>query len=244
MIKSLLPPAPCKQCVYWFRVIVGSTRPWHQEYPVCPRCGIAQWHILDELNERLYGITRPAIAAESPPLPNRIPVERTGGESALATLLRLYDSKKPHIRLRAAKALIRKPDAPLTTLLDILDHLSHFGLGAKTEQALLKRQGDELLSAMIARLSSADDFIREVACHVLGNLNNRAATPHLLRMLDDPYMMVHRQAAFAVAQLADRSAITELRRQLAARRNDDINVVMAIECAITVLTTEGAAADD
>jgi HEAT repeat protein len=120
-------------------------------------------------------------------------------------------------------------------LLDILDNLSHHGLGASTEKALLKRQDPELLNAMIARLASSNPFIREVACHVLGQSSHSSATPHLLRMIDDPHMMVRRAAGFALSQLKDSSAIPELKRQLAARRNDDTNVVWALQTALETL---------
>lgn len=59
-IKALLPPAACKRCIYWFRCSVGSPpNVWHQQYEHCPRCGIPQWELLAELNEKLLGLSTP-----------------------------------------------------------------------------------------------------------------------------------------------------------------------------------------
>lgn len=236
-IASLLPPATCKNCIYWFRTVVGSTPDsWYQQYETCPRCGIAQWDILAQLNERLLGIStqhhrRKHETITAPKTPHL----QTSGNSGLDKWLTLYGSANIDIRIRAATALIARSDVPLTILLDILDTLSHHGLGASTEKTLLKRTDVDLLSAMIARLDSPDHFVREVACNVLGRSGDSTATRHLLRMIDDPQMMVRRAAGFALSRLKDPSAIPELTRQFAARRNDDTNVVWALRTALETL---------
>ena len=52
-VKKLLPPGACKQCVYWFRLFIGrSSDVWFKQYPICERCGIRKWDILDELTEK------------------------------------------------------------------------------------------------------------------------------------------------------------------------------------------------
>lgn len=192
--------------------------------------------MLAKLNERLLGISTPHHPQSREPIAaTQAPRERTSGNSGLDKWLALYGSANPEIRIRAAGALIERSEVPLTTLLDILDTLAHHGLGASTEKALLKRQDPELLKAMIARLDSSDQFIREVACNVLGQSNNSAATPHLLRMIDDPHVMVRRAAGLALSRLKDSSAIPELKRQFAARRNDDTNVVWALRIALETL---------
>jgi HEAT repeat protein len=56
---------------------------------------------------------------------------------------------------------------------------------------------------LFLRLRSPDSFIREMACEVLGSLGDRAATKHLIEMLNDPYLMVRRAAAFALGSLKD-----------------------------------------
>ena len=64
-IKALLPPPACKQCVYWFRVVLGSSPDtWHQPYPHCPRCGIQKWELLATLNEELLGKAAPSRAVD------------------------------------------------------------------------------------------------------------------------------------------------------------------------------------
>ena len=149
--------------------------------------------------------------------------------------LRLFRSDTREIRVRAATALLKRDDTPLDILLEILDDYSHDGLGANAERFLLKRNGIELFAPMIQRLTSPDDFIRQVACNVLGKSENWNATRHLLVMLDDPHIMVRRAAGFGLASLGDPSALETLRHQLGARQNDDVNVRWAIETAIQKL---------
>ena len=128
--------------------------------------------------------------------------------------------------------LRRSSEAPLAILLDILDSLSYEGLGATVQRALQNRSDRELLGEMIARLDSPDNFIREVACSVLGRSGNLAASEHLLRMIDDAHYGVRRAAVFALGELKDPDAIPVLERQLSQQRSDDINVVMALEWAL------------
>ena len=149
--------------------------------------------------------------------------------------IELYRSDKHQIKIRAAQSLLQRSDAPLWALLDILDNLSHEGLGAPAERVLLGRRDFELFGEMIVRLNSNDNFIREVACNILGQFGNHAATQHLLKMINDPHIMVRRAACLALAHLKDRSAIPELERQLLARQNDDTNVVWALKSAIRSL---------
>ncbi|QEG34423.1 hypothetical protein Pr1d_34360 [Bythopirellula goksoeyrii] len=57
-VKSMLPAAACKHCIYWFQVAIGSSsETWYHRYETCPRCGIRQWDLLDqftaEANSRL-----------------------------------------------------------------------------------------------------------------------------------------------------------------------------------------------
>ena len=149
--------------------------------------------------------------------------------------INLYQSNNHDIKVRAARSLIQHEDVPLWVLLDILDNLSHEGLGAPTEYALCSRSDTELFPEMIVRLNSTENFIREVACKVLGKIGDPKATPHLLRMIDDSHIRVRRAAGFALANLKDQSAITELKRKLAARQHDDPNVIRALQFALQSL---------
>ena len=150
--------------------------------------------------------------------------------------IRLYSNDNHQIRLRAAQALLERPrDVPLEILIDILVSLSWEGLGAKTEKALLLRKDPELVGRMIELLRSEHAFVRQVACTVLGRSEDKAATPYLLRMIDDSNAMVRRAAGFGLAFLKDRSALQELRHKYEQHRSDDLNVVMALECALKSL---------
>src|SRR5437763_16255524 len=51
-VKRLLPPRSCKLCVYWFRVALRNPHGSWALPEKCPRCGIAQ----RELFENLTGI--------------------------------------------------------------------------------------------------------------------------------------------------------------------------------------------
>lgn len=203
---------------------------------MCPRCGIAQWEVLAQLNKELLGLSTPHRRRTHEPIAApKTSYPHTSGSPDLNQWLTLFHSTNVDIRVRSATALIARPDVPLTVLLEILDTLSDHGLGASTEKALIKRTDVGLLGAMIARLDSPDPFIREVACNVLGRSGDSTATRHLLRMIDDPHIMVRRAAGFALSWLEDPSAIAELKRQFAARQNDDINVVWALETALKSL---------
>lgn len=233
----MLPPAACKRCIYWFRAVVGSAPDsWYQQFTHCPRCGIAQWELLAELNQRLLGISTPHETRDREPITAAEAPQQPGtGNARLDKWLSLYQSRNPDVQIRAAKVLIGRADTPLPILLHILDKLSHQGLGAAAERALLHRRGSDLVNAMIARLNSSNEFIRQVACNVLGHSADTAATPHLLRMIDDPHVMVRRAAGFALAHLKDLTAVPGLKRQYAARRDDDINVVWALQTALQSL---------
>ena len=129
-------------------------------------------------------------------------------------------------------------DVPLDLLIEIFDTLSWEGLGAKAEKALLERRDVEVVSKMIARLGSTDHFVREAACTVLGHFGDKTATPYLLRMIDDPNMMVRRAAGFGLAFLKDPASLPELKEHYERHRNDDANVVMALQCALQSLGEE------
>ena len=238
-MKLHLPPSACKQCVAWFRYAIGSSLDaWHQPYKNCPRCGIAQWETLAKLNEELLGIAAPA----SPPkVHTRSPRSKLAIDHKDKTdskWLSLYQSNRLEIRLRAAKVLLNYQDTSTPVLIDMLDTLSHYGLGASIEQALKRKPAEELIDPMLTRLGSSDDYIREVACHVLGQTGDFRSTQPLLRMLDDSHLMVRRAAGFALSCIKDQSALPTLRRQFYARRNDDINVVWALEAALKSLGEE------
>ena len=157
----------------------------------------------------------------------------------LADWITLYGSSRLEVKVRAARSLLhRASEVPLSLLLDILDELSDAGLGAETEKALLKRNDPELFDEMIKRLDAGDSFIREVGCNVLGRLGDNRATLYLLKRLADPHVMVRREAGFALAFLKDPSAIPELKRQYEMRKDDDINVRMALEAALKNLGVE------
>ncbi len=153
----------------------------------------------------------------------------------IQTWLKYYLSDNPEIKLRSAQALLDRPDTPLDVLISILETLSWEGLGAKAEKALLKRREQEIVPKMMALLESKDRFVREVACNVLGKFGDKAATSSLLRMIDDPEMMVRRAAGFALAFLKDQSALPTLKEQYERHQNDDSNVVMALQCALQSL---------
>jgi|SRR5262245_2363759 len=140
------------------------------------------------------------------------------------------------LRIRAARDILAfEVPIPLKDLLFILDEFHAEGLGAATEKALMKCTTPELVGAMKVRLASPSPFVREVACNVLGRSGDMSATPDLIAKLQDPYVMVRRSAAFALAFLKDPSALDALRTVAAASADDDINVQMALDCAIRQL---------
>ncbi len=150
--------------------------------------------------------------------------------------IELYQSPKLPIRIRAADGLLNFGSTlPLNILLNILDRFEELGLGAKTEKIIKQRRDPELFDEMIKRLTSSKDFLREVACSVLGELHNLAATPHLLARLDDQNCWVRRTAGFALAELKDPSSGEGILRRYQKYPKEDINVRMALECALDAL---------
>lgn len=140
---------------------------------------------------------------------------------------------KRKIRIRAANVLLdRASFVPLDVLIEILKEFSSEGLGARAEKALLQCRDPELIPSSISLLESKDSFVRQVACAVLGQNGDRRATPHLLRMLDDPDMMVRRAAGFGLALLKDPSCVGELKEVYERHQNDDTNVLIALQCAL------------
>lgn len=156
--------------------------------------------------------------------------------SNLNKWLELYQSPKLHLRIRAADGLLNLGETlPLDILLNILDRTEELGLGAKTEKILKQRRDPELMDEMIKRLTSPQDGLREIACTVLGELHNCAATPHLLARLDDPNWWVRRKAGFALAELKDPSSVEGILRRYQKYPKENINVRMALECALDEL---------
>jgi HEAT repeat protein len=152
--------------------------------------------------------------------------------------LRLFRSSNPTVRHRAAEGLLRRGAAvSLPVLLEILDELHDHGLGAATEQVLRARRDPELLAEMVRRLRSPSQFVREVACGVIGGLGDRSATPHLVAALDDPALMVRRAAGFGLAFLADPACGPAVLRHYQGRA-EDINVRMALESALQAVGVE------
>jgi HEAT repeat protein len=166
------------------------------------------------------------------------PTSAKASRSPLANWLALYNSANPDVRLRAAQALVKRPDTPLRVLLDTLDTLSHKGLGADVCEALLSRQDPDLYKEMVGRLESNDHFLRETACTVLGRSGNPSISARLLPMLDDPHVAVRQAAGHALAALADPASTPEIRRRLVAHQNDNINVVVALQAALNALDSE------
>jgi HEAT repeat protein len=126
---------------------------------------------------------------------------------------------------------------PLSVLLEILDELHDQGLGAETERVLRARRDAELVPEMIRRVRSPARFIREVACGILGGSGDPSATPHLLAALEDPAPRVRRAAGFGLATLCDPASGPAVLRHY-HRRPEEINVRMALECALKALGVE------
>ena len=149
--------------------------------------------------------------------------------------LRLFRSHNPTVRIRAAQGLLRHgASVPLPALLEILDELHDQGLGAAAERVLRPRRDPELVPEMVRRLRSPSQFVREVACGVLGGLGDRSATPHLVAALGDPALMVRRAAGFGLASLRDPDSGPALLRHYEGRA-EDVDVRMALECALQAL---------
>jgi len=239
IIRSLLPPRACKSCVYWFRVVIGSSpERWHFDTPSCQRCGIPTRQLLAELNQIMLGCPLSEFTRASALPSIRRPSTKTNrptiGEqsSSLEKWIGLYRSKNQAVRIRAARILLHREDLPLWILLDLLNsHLSKY-IGVNIEDTLLSRNDPELVDEMIGRLNSEETWMRELACRALGRMGGRRSTPHLLRCTRDSNIMVRRSAIIALGQLGDRTVIPQLRQMLEELKCDDVNFVLAIQTAL------------
>jgi HEAT repeat protein len=162
--------------------------------------------------------------------------------------LRLLQSPDLAIRHRAAAAILQRgEEAPLAVLLDILDG-RHGAFGkSDLEKALLACRDPELVGELIQRLNSMEwhcsDRVaylvyRSLVCSVLGRIGSRAAAPHLLKMLNDPSMLVRHAAAYALGDLKDPDSAPALLRCYEQARGEDINVREALEFALNSLGVE------
>lgn len=152
--------------------------------------------------------------------------------------LKLYEHEDPSLRIRAGQGLLQRGhEVPLPVLLNILDSLCDKGLGAETEKVLKRRRDKELGPEMVLRLRSPNHFIREIACGVLGSMEDRSGTKYLLNMLNDPYLMVRRAAALALGELKDPASASELKRQYLLQKSD-LNMELAIGSALRELESK------
>lgn len=136
--------------------------------------------------------------------------------------LQFLQSGNRTIQIRAARMLMESADElPLPVLLKILDEF-HSGLEDKLRPLLKKRRDENLCEEMIRRINSPNIFVREIACRVLGNLGDFAATPYLITSLDDPDQSVRDAAALALGQIADPGSKQEVLKRYEQSRYDDI----------------------
>ncbi len=144
-----------------------------------------------------------------------------------------FRSKTIETRVRAARVLLQRADeTPIPVLLEILDLPTRHGLHWRAVRALQSRTDAALETEMIGRLDAPDPIRRGAAVNILGSMGSEKAVQPLLRMIDDPEVMIRADAVAALHKLGDPSAIPELERQLAKRRDDDINVVWRLDGAL------------
>ena len=110
--------------------------------------------------------------------------------------------------------LDRASDVSTAVLLDILETLAHEGLGAKTQKKLRERRDSRLPEQMLERLSNKDDFVRETACHVLGDTCDEIFVESLVEHLSDPAYMVQRAAIHALMKIGSISAKDAIEKRL------------------------------
>lgn len=124
-----------------------------------------------------------------------------------ADLLGRLGSWSPVVRERAAMALARREEAPLTELIDMLSAPSlEARLGACQALAALRQRSGPAVAALRGLLSEPDLWLRIKAADALAGIGEPAmqAVPQLLELLatvdpvDDPRGMQQRYLAFAL----------------------------------------------
>lgn len=151
--------------------------------------------------------------------------------------IRLYNSPNPEVKRRAVQSLLRFQDPRIFPLL--LDAFKSVGPGSDISK-YLQQWGDEtIVEPMIEFAEDSDPGLRELACDVLGRLEDRRATPVLIRRLDDPYSMVGERAAWALAWLRDPLSRIALERKL-AEEGITWSMKSALEHTVRILEILGA----
>ena len=144
-----------------------------------------------------------------------------------------FRSESIETRIRSARVLLQRADeTPLPVLLEILDLPTRHGLHWWAVRALQSGTEAALEAEMIGRLESPDPIRRGAAVNILGSMGTENAVQPLLRMIDDPQVMIRADAVAALDKLGDPSAIPVLERQLAGRQTDSVNVKWRLESAL------------
>jgi len=153
--------------------------------------------------------------------------------------LSLYESDNRPIRVRAARGLLRYHgrDVPLSTLVDILDHLCGEGLGAATERVLVDHPNDAVVDVLI---ETAANLVRPLhprgRCRVVPEHPRPDVSQALVAALDDADWWI-RTAAFALAHLRDPTTLKAVQARAGLAINREPNVAMGFSAAVRALTT-------
>jgi HEAT repeat protein len=146
---------------------------------------------------------------------------------------RLFKSRNPDVRKRALAALLRRDDSAICRI--VLDAFAEYyatGLGWPMVRWLSSRKCAETVEEMIRLLNHADPWIRAGACQVLRSQSDRRATGPLIEALSDPNVSVRIEAGHALAMIADPASASALKARYEACRDDNVNVRIALECAL------------
>ncbi len=124
--------------------------------------------------------------------------------------VRFFRSDKQTLRLRAAKALVERPDTSDSILLEILDSFSGTDVAPNAIRRLSEQYESDKVSAMISRLSDDKVSVREAACEVLAAIGDASAITPLLDCIIDPQDLVRKAAARAIRAVGSRASLDEL----------------------------------
>ncbi len=128
-----------------------------------------------------------------------------GAEDAAEALGKALSDTDPHVRRRAASALIIVPsESVLDELIDTARHDKAPAVRRFAVEAISNQDGNMKDAAMAVAMCLTDPNpeVRRYAAEVLGNIGTQLEAPELLKLFDDPNEDVRWKAVQAMAKMA------------------------------------------
>jgi len=115
--------------------------------------------------------------------------------------LQLFESDKPAVKSRAAKAMLDLGEVPSALLLKMVALLPNAALHTPLRRALSDASDADLNTKIKSFLTAEQREIRQLACHVLGDRKATHSARDIAKLLVDPDREVRNAAGAAIARI-------------------------------------------